>query len=266
MHKTGCTHIAVVLSSLFDGKQIGKHNAATHDQILNNRYFISSIRNPWDWYLSLWTFGVQGKGALMQRLTQKNLASSIKQTIELSKDTALWRDVYTRSDDIESFRKWLRLIHDPNYSRFLGEGYGDTKVNTLCGFMTYRYLCLCCKKIKDIRNHEVISTYTDLVNFENNNCYIDFFIRQESLEDDLCEAVEKVRPLTYEERERIYSAEKTNTSKRSLLISDYYDTKSIELIGSRDKLLIDKFGYSPPSKAEQSTSLDGNSATLHCRR
>lgn len=259
MQKTGCTHIASLLSSLFDGKEIGKHNAATQDQITNKMYFISSIRNPWDWYLSLWTFGVQGNGALMERLTQKNIVSSLKQTtnypkksfpslfVEVPKDSNVWCDVYNNSDNVELFRKWLKLMHNPINSHFLGEGYGDTEITGLCGFMTYRYLYLCCQNIRKLKNSRLISNYADLLQFENNNCYIDFFVRQESLENDLCEAVEKVRPLTLEEKELIYGAKKTNTSKRSLLISDYYDKESIELIGSRDRLLIDKFCYSPPN-------------------
>lgn len=92
----------------------------------------------------------------------------------------------------------------------------------------------------------MISNYTDLVKFENNNCYIDFFIRQESLEDDLCEALEKVRPLIHEDKELIYNYKKTNTSLRPFCVSDYYDKESIELISSRERLLIEKFNYSPP--------------------
>jgi hypothetical protein len=267
MQKTGCTHIATLLSNLFDGRQIGKHNAATEDQITSNRYFISSTRNPWEWYLSLWTFGVQGNGALMHRLTKRHFSRCIKSAIkhpkkacaglldELSKSVSLWRSVYTRSDDVESFRKWLKLMHNPRNSHFLGEGYGQTVITHLCGFMTYRYLGLCCRNIMELNNSRGISNYADLARFENENCYIDFFIRQESLEDDLCKAVEKLRPLTHEEKELIYSAKKTNTSKRSLSISDYYDEESIELISSRDRLLIEKFDYFAPQIASRSDRL-----------
>ena len=73
-----------------------------------------------------------------------------------------------------------------------------------------------------------------------------FFVRQESLEDDFCEAIEKVRSLSDEDRALIYEAKKTNTSKRKLLISDYYDDETIDLILTRDALLIEKFGYNPP--------------------
>ncbi|HFD31101.1 MAG TPA: hypothetical protein ENJ28_00100 [Gammaproteobacteria bacterium] len=259
MQKTGCTHIASILSKLFDGKKIGKHNAATPEQLASNRYFISSIRNPWDWYLSLWTFGVQGNGGLRYRLTNRDLRGCIKSIIknqnrsyhalflELTKDTNVWRSVYDRSDNIESFRRWLRLMNDPKNSHFLGEGYGDTAITDLCGFMTYRYLYLCCRNVEKMKEPGLVLDFKDIVQFDADNCYIDFFIKQESLEDDLCKAIEKVRPLTQNERDLIFGKGKKNTSKRSLLISDYYDKESIELIRSRDRLLIDKFDYSFPN-------------------
>jgi hypothetical protein len=67
MPKTGSTHIALLLSQIFDGKEAEKHIAASKDQINSGVYLLSSIRNPWDWYLSLWTFGVQGNGSLLAR-------------------------------------------------------------------------------------------------------------------------------------------------------------------------------------------------------
>lgn len=258
MQKTGCSHIAALLSRLFGGNQIGKHNAAPREMLRSHKYFVSSIRNPWDWYLSLWTFGLLGKGDLMHRLTNNYvlfyLIAAIKNPIsngsalfhELSKDIDLWREVYGSGDNVESFRKWLRLILDTRNARFLGEGYGKTAIVDICGFMTFRYLYLCCQNIEALNNPGIISNYTDLVQFEKQNCYIDFFIRQEALESNLIEAVERVRLLTPEEKELIHGAEKKNTSKRSHPISEYYDSESIELVGRRDNLLIDKFGYSPP--------------------
>jgi hypothetical protein len=263
LQKTGCTHISSLLADLFDGIQIGKHNAATEDQIASSPFIVSSIRNPWDWYLSLWTFGVQGNGGLRNRLTNKNYKQSIKSAIkspkrnyrsilnEREKDVELWRGLYDHNGSVESFRSWLQQIHSAKNSRYLGEGYGESCVSHLCGFMTYRYLYLCCRKADLIGGYRAISSFSELVQFEKSNCYIDFFIRQESLEDDFCRAIEQVRKLSEEEKQSIYSAKKTNTSKRTLTISDYYDEDSIELVRKRDRLLIEKFDYSPPKITAQ---------------
>lgn len=39
MHKTGCTHIASLLSMLFNGEIIGKHNTATSEQLKSTQFF-----------------------------------------------------------------------------------------------------------------------------------------------------------------------------------------------------------------------------------
>lgn len=113
--------------------------------------------------------------------------------------------------------------------------------------MTYRYLYRCCRNVEKLKKPGLITNLNELVQFDSDNCFIDYFIRQEALEESLCEAIELVRPLTQEERELIFKSEKTNTSKRMLSITDYYDKESIELIRNRDRLLIEKFDYSPPN-------------------
>ena len=170
---------------------------------------------------------------------------------EVTRDVSLWRDVYGESSNIESFRKWLKLIHNPNNARWLGESYGSSAITGFCGFMTYRYLHLCCSESSNLKNPRLISNHTDLVRFEKKACYIDFFIRQESLEENFCKVVESIRPLKQEEKDEIWDAKKTNTSKRPLAFSHYYDKDSINLIYSRDRLLIEKFDYMPPQIAEQ---------------
>jgi len=269
MPKTGSAHIVILLSELFDGEEVGKHNAAKKEQVNSGRFFISSIRSPWDWYLSLYTFGVLEKGGVWRRLTtEKQSYPSAKSVIKspfkelskflkIQKDTKMRRNLYDKNCNIASFRRWLKFVHDTNNKRLLGEGYGKTVITGLCGFMTYRYLRLCCQNIGELRKPDLIRNYNDLVQFDRRNCYIDFFIHQESLEDDLCKAVENIRSLSIEEKERIYSAEKINISNRSLLISDYYDREAIDLVYNRERFLIEKFGYSPPELAEQSAALDG---------
>ena len=235
MQKTGCTHIASLLGKIFDGEQIGKHSAATFEQLNSGRYFISSIRNPWDWYLSLWTFGVQGRGGVMHRLTKS------------SKNTSIWCSVYENNENIESFRKWLKMIHDPCNSIYLGEGYGETEITKLCGFMTYRHLYLCSRDIDKLRKNRLITNFDQLNQFDHENGYIDYFIRQEDLEGTFYKAIEGLRTLTEKEKKLISESERTNTSIRKFSIEDYYDNESIELIANRDKLIVEKFNYLPPN-------------------
>lgn len=258
MQKTGSSHIAFLLSRLFDGEQIGNHNAASAEQINSDLYFISSIRNPWAWYLSLWTFGVQGGGGLKEILTTRmyrrafsSLLENPRQGLgafrhEAFKSIGEWRAVYDDNSNVESFRQWLKMVHDPRNAHRLGEGYGNSAITTFCGFMTYRYLYLCCNDPRKLCDAGMMSSYSDVARFESEASYIDFTIRQEALEEDLIAAVEGVRPLSPGEKETILGTRKVNTSKRSRDIGDYYDDESIELVARREKLLIDKFQYKAP--------------------
>lgn len=242
MQKTGCTHIANLLSEFYPGEQTVKHNAATKEQLQSGRYIISSIRDPWDWYLSLWTFGVQRKGGLLQRLTSEHYSGPLPE----NRNPEFWQELYSRNDDVMAFRNWLQMIHAPQNSYYLGEDYGKTTITNLCGFMTFRYLYLCCQNIELLYKPNEYFTPLTLKNFDVANCYIDFFIRQESLEADLCEALSHIRRVTSEQRDYIFERGKSNISIRKYTLGNYYDQNSVDLVMHRDALIINRFNYSPP--------------------
>lgn len=261
MQKTGCSHITSLLKRLFQGRQIGKHTAASPRQIAAAPLRLSSIRSPWTWYVSLWTFGVQGDGALRHRLTSRSLQRSLRDCLrrpaivprtlltEARRDVAAWRSVYRDADDIVAFRTWLRMMLDPANAAFLGEGYGELAVVPPCGYMTHRYLSLCCRSPRHLERPGRIASFAALEEFERERCYIDVFIRQESLEETFCEAVGRVRPLTAAERTLIFSGKQTNTSRRTRPVCDYYDDELLALVGERDRLIVEKFGYRAPARA-----------------
>lgn len=257
MQKTASSHIAEVLMQLFDGQIIGKHNCASAKQIKITPYFIASMRNPWDWYLSLWTFGVGGRGGLWARLTRKNsldLLRKIRQDPKnisqhwvnfLRKDTKKWQGVYQNRDDIATFRQWLALIHNPDNATELGEGYGSSDLSHQVGFMTYRYLYLhCC--LNPQSQYSDLNNFTALKNFDAKYCYIDYFIRQENLESNFLAAIKPIKSLSKAEKSLIRNAKKTNVSVRKYQLADYYDPESIDLVLQHDRLLVEKFNYSPP--------------------
>ena len=56
LQKTGGTHIRRLLERYTGGKPVGKHNRLPAGSDAD--FIIGSIRNPWDWYVSLWAYGV----------------------------------------------------------------------------------------------------------------------------------------------------------------------------------------------------------------
>lgn len=71
LQKTGSTHIKKLLRELVGGENDGKHNTPSPELLASGKQFVGSIRDPWAWYLSLWTYGCQQKGELFQRLTNE---------------------------------------------------------------------------------------------------------------------------------------------------------------------------------------------------
>ena len=74
MRKTACTHIARVLAETVGGHEVGyKHSPLPVDFPVDGRLFVGSIRNPWDYYVSSWAYGIKNReGGLRKRLTTRH--------------------------------------------------------------------------------------------------------------------------------------------------------------------------------------------------
>src|SRR5262249_39648229 len=71
LQKTGSTHIKGLLKKIVGGENDGKHNVPSTEQLDSGRKFVASVRDPWSWYLSLWSYGCLQKGELYERLTNE---------------------------------------------------------------------------------------------------------------------------------------------------------------------------------------------------
>ncbi|MFW6303221.1 MAG: hypothetical protein ACOC2L_01250, partial [Candidatus Sumerlaeota bacterium] len=277
--KTASTHIGHLLKELFDGTlyhsrviengmTFDKHLPAPPQLLDKKRYFLASIRNPFDWYLSLWAFLCSGfihEPASLQYKQYKEILdkhfstySKTAKTLtrphvilrkllkEFSKPTEVWKELYKDSSDIDNFRKWLRLLNAPEHYRHVRDGYGESDVSHFCGFFSYRYLRLCCENSSTVRRPGSFSNRDNIRLYDKENSYIDAFVRQEDLEATLCNALNDAGLLNKDRRELIYSKKKTNTSKRPHAINAYYDEASKDIVQDRDWLIFEKFGYAFP--------------------
>ena len=69
LQKSGCTHVEKVLVECFGGVQHYKHMPLLDRGKVGNRIVFSSIRNPWEFYLSLWSFSCMKMGGSYDRPT-----------------------------------------------------------------------------------------------------------------------------------------------------------------------------------------------------
>ena len=255
LQKTGCTHISKLLSETVGGSQKTKHQ-----YLLNyntDKYIIGSIRNPWEWYVSLWAYGSGDKGSLKNRLTLHNPFEIIygffsgkinKIKNELEKPVKLWRMTYQDYKNPDCFRNWLKLIHDPNRKKDLDEGYPEHVISNFAGIMTYRYCRLYHKDFFLKENQNKIRNYNDLKKFDKTNSLLDFIIRNESLEYDLIDVLKKVGyDLDKNQIKFIHDNANIKTFKSKHFDSSYYyDKETIDLVTNSEKFIIEKYGYVPP--------------------
>ena len=235
LHKTGTTYISGVLKALVGGEHVLKHNPARPDQ-LRGKVVLGSIRDPWDWYVSLWAYGSDGRGSLHNRIMRNSKA------VEL-------QSAYTDSKDAAAFREWLRMMHDPAQRRFFSRSYAKSSAADFVGFMTFRYLQLFCRKRK--QKMPEFSSAAEIARYEEERCLVDHFIRNEDLSASLYRVLELTGVRVPEIRRTELFPARANASSRKKGTSHYYDEASAKLVEQSEWLIIDKFGYRPPQVQEE---------------
>ncbi|KZZ09852.1 hypothetical protein A3750_08500 [Oleiphilus sp. HI0079] len=261
LHKTGGTHIGRLMEKYLGGHREGKHNRLPAEY--KSRFVFGSVRNPWDWYVSLWAYGCLGKGSVHQQTTSRisplyyyrelnkemghdsfELKYAARQCVNdvFVKDRAAWEWCYEDANDPEKFRTWLQLVLNPENSLDLREGYGFAKISKQHGLMTYRLFKLFTSfDLFSLENAAV----ANLDNAWKDERIVDYVIRNEELEKGFVAALDKANyGLSDEHRSEILGGanKRTNVSKRGEK-EVYYDETSINLVASRESFIVDTFGY-----------------------
>jgi hypothetical protein len=277
LQKTGSTHIKTLLKDLVGGKNDGKHNTPPEELLASGKPFIGSIRDPWAWYLSLWTYGCQQKGELFQRLTNEKRWERVRakesaasdapepdddvgggdsddddgKTKDKAKKTLpqnwgpdraknYW---YANPESAEAFREWLQVVlATRSLRRLLEAGYGKSPISKAGGLLTFRYFTLFVRGAETV--DKSVSTVDALKAYDKEHCFVSHFIRNESLAADFLETVAACGvTLTDAQKKSVLEAKKTNVSARPNGPDFYYDDPSIQLVMRREKFIVDKFGY-----------------------
>ncbi len=261
LQKTGCTHIRNLLKEIVGGEFVERHIQADPRLFTEGRSFLGSVRDPWDWYVSLWAYGCDGKGDFFSNVTTKGIRlksrgwklhpySLFIEVLESrpNRHPEQWKRTFRDVNDAGAFRQWLYMLHDEAYWSDVGEGYWRFGLNQFAGLLTYRYMRLFTCRKGELGALKSVSTPEQLVEHEKKNCFIQHFVRNEMLESDLLAALKlmhvEVPPTT---AANMMSRPRTNTSSKKHGPRFYYDPESEKLVGDRDRFMIEKFGYLAPS-------------------
>ncbi len=232
------------------------HSRLAESMINSGRLIAGSVRNPWDWYVSLWGYGCDGKGALHSKLTQPKkiaghgLIRSPSEGIydllrDLKRNRRFWMKVYSDSDSPELFRRWLNALLDSSWRKDMRGKYNRSSLSGFAGLYTYRY----CYLFHDTDAHLFdgsISNMQALMAADRKHNVVDHVIRMEDITEGIMEML-RVSGTSVDSflKNRIISLERTNPSSRKKDFSLYYDRATRDLVGQRDSLIAGKYGYRP---------------------
>jgi hypothetical protein len=281
LQKTGCTHIRNLLKELLGGTFVERHNQADPSLFVDGRRFLGSVRDPWDWYVSLWAYSCDSKGDFFDNVTTTGIRLRkrgwrlrpfplLVETLRSRPNwhAAQWRRTFRDINDAGAFRDWLHMLNDKAYFADVGEGYWRYPLNRFAGLLTYRYMKLFTCKTGELDRLQALSTPAQLAEHEATHGFVDHFIRNEHLEADLLVALRRMQfdiPAAF--AARLNAAPRTNTSSKKHGTGYYYDADTERLVADRERLIIDKFGYVAPGlrNAARQPSIDdaGRHETAH---
>ena len=256
MMRSGSTHIHKLFKEFIpEGKQIGHHGPASKEIMESDRIFIGSIRNPWSWYLSVWSFGCENGGHLHHRLTFKKiyfdqLGFKIKPYMflyvffqQFFKPLQKWRLLFSDSDNKENFREFLSLLLNNERIYDVGDGYAFSPLSKFSGLMTYYYLLLHTNH-KNRIFFEQVNTYEKMKLFDRKYNILNYVIKNENLENDFFNFLSTINIKVKDEvKSKIINSDKSSKSQKINDLNYYYDTKSIELVMNKEKFIIEKYNY-----------------------
>ncbi len=242
LQKTGCTYLAKVLQEILQEKKIHyqKHGIAftldTFENIKNNKFSIVTVRNPWDWYVSLWKYGCQESGGFFKYMKAHGFESLYD---------------FNNNKNIQAFQIWLKIVNDTKFiKQCLGAKYRKSGIFKFAGFYSFRYLSLI--YFDFINEATNLKSFDDLWEYDLKNNFVNAHLKTHNLEKDLIDFISSLPPNSKIFRKNykntIYRISKkeinrSEAHKTRLEFVEYYDDEAKEIVIAREKLFIDKFGF-----------------------
>ncbi len=257
LEKTGSTMVLQWLESFVPGQRVGKHDRIPDTLNSSGYKILGAARNPWDWYVSLWSFSCELRGDLYRRQTSMGLrnhgfrehpmyavASMLNQ---LTRKTSLWREVYSDVENVANFRNWLRMMYAPRHKRDISGSYAQSPVSQHSGYLSYLYLRLFLDDVRVLYDQTSLADAEALAHCFRSRIRHDYVIHMENLESDFIHVMEQLDVAICEkDKAAIRSSKPVNISRRKRSLSHYYDAETTAMVGERESSYIRKFGYEMP--------------------
>jgi hypothetical protein len=216
--RAGGTFVYEVVRKFFpSAREIGYHFPR---ELLPGEYshlpILGTVRNPWEFYVS-WYHHVRPRGAASTFFSwvsdngKLGFAETIRNALNLGvNDERLDVLIEMLPDQVDYGRRNIPNITKDSMRKACGTGVG---------YYTWRF-------------NQIFGKTDDV-----------FFCRVDSLREDLVAFFDEIGAATDELREYVLRLDKKNTAEYAQ-VSTYYTAELAELVRSRDRQLVERFGFS----------------------
>jgi hypothetical protein len=284
LQKCASSRIAEIILEELGGRRDRQHNRVDSPRLadlprsatavpegIRGKPVLGSVRDPWSWYVSLWSFGCTGQGALRYSTTAPpprrraavramydaaRYGRSLRHSVatfraQRNRDVAEWSRLYADPDDPALFRAWLRAVLDPASAVVIDPEYARTWLPGSSGLFTWRYIRLFWDDLPRVFQRDGDVGTRDLWALDQQHNLCTAIIRIDRLQSELISALEAAGvPIDNEGRTRLMQqcGVRRNAS-RHRSPTQYYDDETLDLVSAYERLIVTKHGYSRPSIA-----------------
>ena len=253
MPKTGTTF----LRNYF--KQHKNIELTIHHETLNqnNRYDllnfedrIGLIRNPYEWYLSLWKWSCREKKGSVIFNDLVGIRIKLKRLIfnkrifayilhQFLKDRNKLKNLFDDVNSKKNFNEFLKIMLDFKNRYKIGSEYSFVPFENL-GYMTYIFFCQ--NMLRENYNIVYNSSYKlkDIIKNNNLNLYTNIFFKTENLNSSLKKFLKrkKIKIKNFKQVENNSTSKKLNKN-----IINFFSKENILLIEKNENYIFKKFKY-----------------------
>jgi hypothetical protein len=229
VEKSGSTYVSRFLRDFLDDDEVSfRKHVELEDRPPSGRLHVLSVRDPLDTYLSLYSYGCQGKGGLAGTVREAGLGHLYDGTPA-------------------GFDEWLDVVLDPAYAAALNpRSYEGSGVAEHTGLLSYRVARLSSPRAR--RWIRQVTSPDDFVARYREHTVVDVVLRNETLTEDLETLVLREelawRPSRDVALEALRAQRRLNTSRR--LDDDgrfEVPEDARRRVAARERLLTEVFGY-----------------------
>lgn len=259
--KTGTVSVRNWLRDLeFTSVNETHHRKPTLAQIESSPLVFGTVRDPWSYYLSLWTYGVARKNLSGMYLNLTRFRMHKSRGWNLSRKSSLRSimaypmaafredykknlELYADQTDTVAFGIWLKKILKPSTAVLFSGSYYGSGLHQVIGYYSYLYVLKYCLNEKAFHS-AALTSIDDVLKWYEQQCYVQEFLHTHTLEPDFRALIEPYLQDGEKLDSVISSKKQVNRSRPSgSSITDFYTEELVGLVAEREKLLIQKFGY-----------------------